>query len=124
MLSSKNKKEKHNSRFTKIIIILSLIILLIEFLLKFKGKSKNYRLKHKSDYKSNTKVAMCTIAKKENRYIKYFVEFYKKLNYDHIYFYDNNDPGDEAIDNLPIVKEEIKNGYITVFKYRPKKNIL
>jgi hypothetical protein len=66
---------------------------------------------------SKTKVAMCTIAKKENRYIKYFVEFYIKLGYNHIYFYDNNEIGDEKISDLPIVKKGIKKGFITVIDY-------
>ena len=67
------------------------------------------------------KVAMCTIAKKENRYIKYFVDFYRKLNYDHIYFYDNNEIGDESISDLKIIKDGIKEGFITITIYR--KNI-
>ena len=66
---------------------------------------------------SKTKVAMCTIAKKENRYIKYFVEFYIKLGYNHIYFYDNNEIGDEKISDLPIDKKGIKKGFITVINY-------
>ena len=64
---------------------------------------------------------MCTIAKKENRYIKYFVEFYKKLNYDHIYFYDNNAIGDESIGDHKIIKDGIKEGFIPIIIYR--KNI-
>ena len=66
------------------------------------------------------KVAMCTIAKKENRYIKYFVEFYKKMGYNHIYLYDNNEPGDESIDDLQIVKDGIKDDFITIIKYQKK----
>ena len=93
-----NKNEKSLKIF--IIIILSLLSTLII----------------KSN-KSSIKVAMCTIAKKENRYIKYFVEFYKNLGYDHIYFYDNNDPGDESISDLQIVKEGIKEGFITIIIY-------
>ena len=61
---------------------------------------------------------MCTIAKKENRYIKYFVEFYKKLGFNNIYFYDNNEPGDEKISDLEIVKKEIKKGYISIIDFK------
>ena len=71
--------------------------------------------------KKNIKVAMCTIAKKENRYIKYFVEFYKNLGYDHTYFYDNNEPGDESISDLQIVKEGIKEGFITIITHNKTK---
>ena len=64
---------------------------------------------------------MCTIAKKENRYIEYFVEFYRKLKYDHIYFYDINEFGDEYIGDLKIIREGIKEGFISLINY--KKNI-
>ena len=70
---------------------------------------------------------MCTIAKKENRYIKYFVEFYKNLGYtvfNHIFFYDNNDEGDESISDLQIVKEGVKTGFISITKFNKKKKDL
>lgn len=63
---------------------------------------------------------MCTIAKKENRYIKYFVQFYKNLGFNHIYFFDNNEPGDESIEDLQIVKDGIKEGFITIINYKEK----
>ena len=72
-------------------------------------------------YEKN-KIAMCTIVKNENRYVKYFIEFYRKLGYDHFYFYDHNDEGDESIDDVQIVKDGIKKGFITVIKY-PDKSI-
>ena len=70
---------------------------------------------------SKTKVAMCVVAKRENRYLKYFIEFYFKLGYNHIYFYDHNEIGDEAITDLDIVKEGIKNGCISVIDYKIRK---
>lgn len=70
--------------------------------------------------KTKTKVALCTIARKENRYIKYFVEFYKKLGYNHIYFFDINEPGKESIDDLQIVKKGIKEGFISIINYKEK----
>ena len=76
-----------------------------------------------SNKKSKTKVALCTIVKKKNRYIKYFIEFYKKLGFNHIYFYDNNETGDESIDDLQLVKDGIKEGYITIINYKDKKLI-
>ena len=68
--------------------------------------------------KGKTKVAMCAVVKQENKYLKYYIDFYKKLGYDHIYFYDNNEPGDESIDDLQIVKDGINNGFITKIKYK------
>ena len=72
-------------------------------------------------YKTKIKVALCAIAKKENRYIKYFVEIYKKLGYDHIYFFDNNKIGDESIDDVQIIKDGIKEGFISIINYKYKK---
>jgi len=100
----KHKKYKLN----KVTIFFILIIFLI-IISKIEELSK-----------TKTKIALCTIAKKENRYIKYFVEFYKKLGYNHIYFYDNNEPGDESIDDIQIVKEGIKEGFITIINYKKK----
>ena len=36
------------------------------------------------------KICLCTYGKKENRYIREFVEHYKKLGIDKIFLYDNN----------------------------------
>ena len=123
----KKKKPKSQKQLKKIILIIifSIILFFIEIT---KKPASNETSKLELNIKkyinpsktSKTKVAMCTIAKKENRYIKYFVEFYMKLGYDHIYFYDNNEIGDEAIDDLPIVKEGIKEGFISIISYRNK----
>ena len=104
-------KDSHKKRKIKLNTIFFLSIF-INFLIL--GKSSNRKLKRK------TKVLMCTIAKKENRYIKYFVEFYKKLGFNNIYFYDNNEPGDEKISDLEIVKKEIKKGYISIIDFKQK----
>jgi len=41
--------------------------------------------------KRSLKVCLCTIGKKENLYASEFVELYKKIGYDKIFIYDNND---------------------------------
>ena len=83
---------------------------------------KKNKTKHNVDKSkiSGLKVGMCTIAKKENRYIKYFIEFYKKLGYNHIFFYDNNEKGDEAINDLQIVKDGINEGFISIINFKKK----
>ena len=53
--------------------------------------------------KYKSKVCLCTLGKQENRYIREFVSYYKKLGVDKIYLYDNNNYLDEmgqAIQNL------------------------
>ena len=67
------------------------------------------------------KVAMCAVAKKENRYIKYFVQHYKDLGYNHLYLYDNNLSGRESLEDDEIVKNGVKEGFITIID---NKNIL
>lgn len=43
------------------------------------------------------KVALCTMGKKENLYVKEFVEYYLKLGVDKIFIYDDNEPNGEKI---------------------------
>ena len=45
------------------------------------------------------KVAMCSIGKKENLYVKEFISYYIKLGIDHLFIYDNNEPNTEKISN-------------------------
>ena len=52
---------------------------------------------HKNDNKKNIKVALCTMGKRENLYVKEFIEYYMKLGIEHIFIYDDNDPEEEKI---------------------------
>ena len=65
------------------------------------------------------KVALCTIAKLENRYIRDFVIYYMKLGIDHITIYDNNDPNSEKID--PVISDLIRKGFVDIIDVRGKK---
>ena len=67
------------------------IFILIYIILYFIPKNK---------IKKQIKVCLCAIGKQENRYIKEFVNHYKKLGYDHIYIYDNNNINDERMDSI------------------------
>ena len=51
------------------------------------------------------KIALCTIGKKENLYVKEFVEHYIKLGIDKIFIYDDNDINTEKFSDI------IKNLY-------------
>ena len=114
-------KQKQKKRFpTKFKLILSIPI--IFSLLIIIGKIINSFINSNSNIQSNskTKIALYTIVKKENRYIKDFVEFYEKLGYNHIYFYDNNEVGDESVEDLQIVKDGIKKGFISIISYKER----
>ena len=44
---------------------------------------------------SHNKVCVCSIGKEENKYVREFVEHYKKYGIDKIFIYDNNDSNGE-----------------------------
>ena len=120
-----NKKDNENKHFVtlknylKIKKIIIIYILFVIVLFIFSNNIRNI-INPSSIIKksSKTKVAMCARAKLENRYIKYFVEYYKKLGYDHMYLYDNNGPNNEALADVDAVKEGINNGFITIIDYK------
>ena len=67
--------------------------------------------------KNRIKVCLCVIGKKENLYIKEFVNHYREIGYNHIYIYDNNDINSERIDSI------INNpNFVTIIDYRGYRN--
>ena len=62
------------------------------------------------------KVCLCVIGKKENLYVKEFVNHYIKLGYNKIFIYDNNDINDERFED--IIQEEIDKGFVSILNYR------
>lgn len=58
------------------------------------------------------KVAICAMCRLENRYIKEWIEYYRKLGIDHIYLYDNNDIDGERLTN--VISDEVDKGYVTI----------
>ena len=86
-----------------------LLALLYITLTKFKEKIKN------------PKVCICAVAKRENLYIKEYVNHYKDLGYNHIFIYDNNDPDGERFED--VIQDEINSNFVTIIDYRGKKRI-
>jgi len=62
--------------------------------------------------KNAIKVALCTMGRKENLYIKEFIEYYLKLDIDHIFIYDDNEPGTEKMSDV-LEKKYLNN--VTIF---------
>ena len=60
-------------------------------------------------------ICLCVIGKKENLYVKEFINHYKKLGYNHIFIYDNNDVNDERFSD--ILGDEIQNGFVSIIDY-------
>ena len=78
-------------------------------------------IKNKTKIKKDIKICICTIGKKENRYIREFVQFYEKMGVDKIFLYDNNDEKDEKFEN--VIKDFINNGFVEISNWRGKDNL-
>ena len=106
-------------RFTNLIIKSSKYILIssIIFILITSYNINIFQNIYKSYILSNEiKVCVCTVGKKENKYIKEFVQHYKDIGVDKIFLYDNNDMKGEKFE--PILSQYIKEGFIEIFDYR------
>ena len=64
------------------------------------------------------RVCVCTLGKKENRYIREFVEHYKKYGVDKIYLYDNNNIDGERFEE--VINEYIEEGFVEIIDFRGK----
>ena len=62
------------------------------------------------------KVCLCTIGKKENLYASEFVIHYKKIGYDKIFIYDNNDIDDEKFED--VLNKKKLNNFVKIINYR------
>lgn len=65
------------------------------------------------------KVALCAIAKNENKYIREWVTHYHNLGVDTIYLYDNNDQTGEQFNS--VINDYIQDGFVKIINYRGKK---
>ena len=102
-----------------IIKIFKFFVLIFIFSIIFKKSKKNKKSKTIYHPMNNvTKVALCSRVKKENKYIKYYIEHYKNLGYNHLYFGDNNEIDGESLLDVKEVVDGIKEGFITVTNRR------
>ena len=79
------------------------------------NKEKSYEEKTGKG-ESKTKIALCVIAKEENRYIREFVEFYKKMKVDKIFLYDNNEVEGERFED--VISDYINSGFVNITNFR------
>ena len=121
-----NKLYIFNKRFSNLIIKSSRYIIICSiFIILYASfnKSKLYNI-FKFFHSFNkinekyTKVCICTLGKKENNYIKEYVDHYKALGVDKIFLYDNNDIDDEKFED--VLSDYIKDGFLEIFNYRGK----
>ena len=67
-------------------------------------------------------VCLCSPVKKENRYLKEFVEHYKSYKVDKIFLYDNNDIDGEYLEE--VINDNIQYEYVKIINFRGKKEAL
>lgn len=67
---------------------------------------------------SAPKIAMCSIGRLENKYVREFVEFYQKIGVDKFFIYDNNYDGEEHFED--VLKPYVTNGLVQVINFRNK----
>ena len=121
---SKNNNNSNNSlnlnclnKQKKIIIIFTLII--INFIIYNRYKKIIRHSNYKYYKKKNIKVCLCTPCKNENRYIREYVEYYKRYGIDKIFLYDNNDINGEKLEDS--IADYINTSFVKVFNWRGKK---
>ena len=64
------------------------------------------------------KVALCVIAKKENKYIREFINYYRNLGIKKIFLYDNNNDNNNEENFEDILKREITINFVEIIDYR------
>ena len=102
------KKVLNNNNSTiKTIKYISLFFFIFE--LKFENRKKDNKIK----------VCLCILGKNEKRYAREFVEYYKKLDVDKIFIYDNNDILGEKFEYMLgdyFIIQNNKHNYLNLLK--------
>ena len=65
---------------------------------------------------SDLKVCVCTLGRNENRYIREFVNHYKKYGVDKIFLYDNNLVDGEKFED--VINDYIQKGFVEILNWR------
>lgn len=64
------------------------------------------------------KTLLCCIGKRENQYIRDFIEYYKRLGFTHIVICDNNFNSDEYFEQ--VLQDYLSDNFVTIENYRDK----
>ena len=74
----------------------------------------------KNKLKKDLRVGLCVIGKNENLYAREFVEHYKKIGYDNIILYDNNDNNDKDDKFEDVINDYIKDGFVRIIDFKER----
>lgn len=70
---------------------------------------------------TDTKICLCVVAKNENLYVREYVEYYKKIGYNNIFIYDNNDKNGEHFEE--VINDYIKSGFVKIIDFHDRNRI-
>ena len=131
-LTDTQNENSHFSLYKFYVTILILIIFIMTFNIVNKDKIKNelkdeFHKEVEENFLTNlkkyinnnalkSKVGLCVIGKKENKYAKEFVDYYKSIGFNHIFIYDNNDKDDERFEE--VLSEDISKNFVSIIDYR------
>ena len=71
---------------------------------------------------NNNNICLCTVGKKENLYIREFIEYYKKYGVKKIILYDNNELNGENFKD--VIRDYINNKFVDLIDYRGERGNL
>ena len=117
-LKKKTMINLNRTTIIKIKLLMMIIFLFILYYVNKKNIKKNMLINLNKTNSTNLKVCLCTLGKKENRYIREFINYYKRYGVDNIFLYDNNDIDGERFEEE--IFDYLKNGYVKLYDYRGK----
>lgn len=86
---------------------------------KLKRQIIGWYYRWRTQYNHTGEIALCCVAKLENDYIRFFVEYYKNLHFDKIIIYDNNEPDGETFEE--VIDDYIQSRFVEIVDFRGKK---
>lgn len=83
--------------------------------------NKFFQLSRKKILTKKLKICLCVIGKNENFYAQEYIEYYKKLGYNKIFIYDNNNIDGERFED--VIKKYIQQGFVSIINFRGYRGI-
>ena len=91
----------------KIIKLISFFILALIITINFTNEINKIK---------NTKICLCTNGKKENLYVREYVQHYINYGVDKIFIYDNNEQNGEKFED--VLDDYINSGFVEIINFR------
>ena len=105
--ASFKKLMRDKNLLIKLSYIKNIIIIILSFLYFLINKKRLITF-------PSLKIALCTMGKKENLYIREYIEYYKKLGVDKIFIYDDNEQNTEKFSDL--INNALDVKYVKIYE--------